>query len=189
MAVTNDYHCAVHGYFESKQAKCPMKGCHEEIMVVFLQAPNLVSAKTRFTDKSTKQLAIEFGMSDIKTTREGEHQENFLTRKNKFTEKEYAEAEKFATRKKGVNKDRINPTIPPVQKEARPGDAAIWGGGQNGMNMQSILAGKFANPVGPSLGKEAEQVGLSPGQAGIKAGPTTLAGGTMRDPDNLQIKK
>ena len=66
-----------------------MKGCHEEVMVVFLQAPNLVSAKTRFTDKSTKQLAIEFGMSDIKTTREGEHQENFLTRKNKFTEKQF----------------------------------------------------------------------------------------------------
>jgi len=193
MAVTNDYHCAVHGYFESKQAKCPMKGCHEEIMVVFLQAPNLVSAKTKFTDKSTKQLAIEFGMSDIKTTREGEHQENFLTRKNKFTEKEYAQAEKYATRKKGVNKDRIKPTAPqPPQegpREPRAGDAAIWGGGQNGMNMQSILAGKFAQPVGPSLGKEAEQVGLTPGQAGIKTGPTTLAGGTMRDPDNLQIKK
>jgi hypothetical protein len=132
-------------------------------------------------------------MSDIKTTREGEHQENFLTRKNKFTEKEYADAEKYATRKKGVNKDRIKPQAPqPPQegpREARPGDAAIWGGGQNGMNMQSILAGKFANPVGPSLGKEAEQVGLTPGQAGIKTGPVTLPGGTMRDPDNLQIKK
>ena len=193
MAVINDYHCAVHGYFESKQAKCPMKGCHEEVMVVFLQAPNLVSAKTRFTDKSTKQLAIEFGMSDIKSTREGEHQEGFLTKKNKFSEKEYADAEKFATRKKGVNKDRIKPQAPqPTQespREARPGDAAIWGGGQNGMNMQSILAGQFARPVGPALGKEAEQVGLTPGQAGIKTGPTTLPGGTMRDPDNLQIKK
>ena len=193
MAVTNDYHCAVHGYFESKQAKCPMKGCHEEVMVVFLQAPNLVSAKTRFTDKSTKQLAIEFGMSDIKSTREGEHQEGFLTKKNKFSEKEYADAEKFATRKKGVNKDRIKPQAPqPTQeapREPRAGDAAIWGGGMKGMNMQAILAGQFARPVGPSLGKEAEQVGLTPGQAGIKTGPTTLPGGTMRDPDNLQIKK
>jgi hypothetical protein len=112
--------------------------------------------KPQFTDKSTKQLAIEFDMSDIKTTREGEHQTNYLTRKNKFTEKEYAHAEKYATRKKGVNKDKIVPPSPPVQKEARPGDSAIWGGGMQGMNMQSILAGQFSKPVGPSLGKEVE---------------------------------
>ena len=170
-----------------------MKGCHEEVMVVFLQAPNLVSAKTRFTDKSTKQLAIEFGMSDIKSTREGEHQEGFLAKKNKFTEKEYADAEKFATRKKGVNKDRIKPTTPQAPqegpREARPGDAAVWGGGMQGMNMQSILAGRFSQPVGPSLGKEAEATNFAPSQAGIKTGPVTLPGGTLRDPQNLQIKK
>ena len=108
MAVVNDFHCAKHGYFESRTPKCPMKGCNEEVMVVFLQAPNLVSAKTRFTDKSTKQLAIEFGMSDIKSTREGEHQEGFLAKKNKFTEKEYADAEKFATRKKVLTKIELN---------------------------------------------------------------------------------
>jgi len=50
------------------------------------------------------------------------------------------------------------------------------------MNMQSLLAGMI-KPV------RDEQVGLTPGQAGIKTGPTTLPGGTMRDPDNLQIKK
>ena len=170
-----------------------MKGCHEEVMVVFLQAPNLVSAKTRFTDKSTKQLAIEFGMSDIKSTREGEHQEGFLAKKNKFTEKEYADAEKFATRKKGVNKDRIKPTAPQAPqegpREARPGDSAVWGGGMQGMNMQSILAGRFSQPVGPSLGKEAEPTNFAPSQAGIKTGPVTLPGGTLRDPQNLQIKK
>jgi hypothetical protein len=170
-----------------------MKGCNEEVMVVFLQAPNLVSAKTRFTDKSTKQLAIEFGMSDIKSTREGEHQEGFLAKKNKFTEKEYAQAEKYATRKKGVNKDRIKQESPqPTQegpREARPGDSAVWGGGMQGMNMQSILAGRFSQPVGPSLGKEAEATNFAPSQAGIKTGPVTLPGGTLRDPQNLQIKK
>ena len=108
MAVINDYKCPKHGYFESRKPQCPMKDCHEEVMVVFLQAPNLISNKTKFTDKSTKQLAIEFGMSDIKTTREGEHQEGFLTKKNKFTEKEYEQAEKYATRKKGVDKDKLS---------------------------------------------------------------------------------
>jgi len=193
MAVLHDYHCATHGYFESRTPKCPMKGCNEEVLQVFLQAPGLISQKTKFTDKSTKQLAIEFGMSDIKTTREGEHQEGFLTKKNKFTEKQYAEAEKYATRKKGIDKDKLKP-IPPqapqsAPREARPGDAAVWGGGMQGMNMQSILAGRFSQPVGPSLGKEPEAAGLTPSQAGINSGPRVDPSSTLRDPENLQIKK
>ena len=182
MAVVNDYKCPKHGYFESRKPQCPMKDCNEEVMVVFLQAPAMLSEKTRFTDKSTKQLAIEFDMSDIKTTREGENQSGYLTRKNKFKEKDYAEAEKYATRKKGVNKDKIMPA-PEAPREARPGDAALWGGGMQGMSMQSILAGRFAQPV------NGEQVGLTPSQAGIKTGPVIDPRATMRDPDNLQIKK
>ena len=182
MAVLNDYKCPKHGYFESKKAVCPMKDCHEEVLLVFLQAPNMVSAKTRFTDKSTKQLAIEFGMSNIKTAREGENQAGYLTRNNKFTEKEYADAEKFATRKKG-NKDKIMPT-PQIEapREARAGDNAQWGGFQ-GITMQSLLSGRSIQSI------KGEAVGLTPAQAGIKSGPRTDQSSTMRDPDNLQIKK
>jgi len=183
MAVLHDYHCGKHGYFESREARCPMKGCNEEVLQVFLQAPSLISAKTRFTDKSTKQLAIEFGMSDIKTTREGEHQEGFLTKKNKFTEKEYEQAEKFATRKKGVDKDKLKPVIPSVQTEARPGDAAVWGGGFQGLNMQSLLSGRAIQSV------KGEPIGLTPSQAGINSGPRVDPSSTLRDPDNLKIKK
>jgi len=43
MAVVNDYKCPKHGYFEARKPQCPMKDCHEEVMVVFLQAPNLIS--------------------------------------------------------------------------------------------------------------------------------------------------
>jgi len=159
-----------------------MKGCNEEVLQVFLQAPSLISAKTRFTDKSTKQLAMEFDMSDIKTTREGENQSGYLTRKNKFKEKDYAEAEKYATRKQGVNKDKLNTDIPPVQKEARPGDAAVWGGGFQGLNMQSLLAGRAIQSV------KGEAVGLTPSQAGINSGPRVDPKSTLRDPDNLKIK-
>jgi len=190
MAVINDYKCPNHGYFEARKPQCPMKDCHEQVMVVFLQAPALMGAKTKAADKNLKQLAMEFGMSNIKSTREGEHQEGFLTKKNKFTEKEYEQAEKYATRKKGVNKDKLSKQpIPEAQKEARPGDAAVWGGGMQGMNMQSILAGRFSQPVGPSLGKEAEMTTFAPNQAGIKTGPVIDPRATMRDPDNLQIKK
>jgi hypothetical protein len=183
MAVVNDYKCPKHGYFESRKAECPMKDCHEEVFIVFLQAPNMVSAKTRFTDKSTKQLAIEFGMSNIKTAREGENQAGYLTRNNKFSEKEYSEAEKYATRKKG-NKDKIMPT-PQIEapREARAGDNAIWGGGFQGLSMQSLLSGRGIQSI------KGEQVGLTPREAGIKSGPRTDPSSTMRDPDNLQIKK
>jgi len=183
MPVKNDYKCPTHGYFESTKAQCPMKGCQDEVFIVFLQAPATISAKTKFTDNSTKQLAMEFGMSDIKTTREGEHQSGYLTRKNKFTEKEYAEAEKYATRKRGVNKDKIKPKqIPNTPKEARPGDAAIWGGGFQGLNMQALLSGRAVQSV------QGESVGLTPSQAGINSGPRVDPKATLRDPDNLKIK-
>ena len=183
MAVIHDYKCDKHGYFESRKPECPMKGCQDEVFVVFLQAPAMVSAKTRFTDRSTKQLAMEFDMSDIKTTREGENQSGYLMRKNKFKEKDYAEAEKYATRKRGVNKDKIQPQPQPqAPKEARPGDAAIWGGGFQGLNMQALLTGRGVQPV------RDEAVGLTPSQAGINSGPRVDPKSTLRDPDNLKIK-
>lgn len=180
MAVVHDYKCDKHGYFESRKPECPMKGCTADVHMVILQAPSLISAKTKFTDKSTKQLAMEFDMSDIKTTREGENQAGYLMRKNKFTEKEYADAEKFATRKKGVNKDKLAPVPPPQAQEPRAGDAAIWGGGFQGLNMQAILAGRAVQSV------QGESVGLTPKEAGINSGPQTAS--YFADPDNLKIK-
>ena len=107
----------------------------------------------------------------------------YLTRKNKFSEKEYAEVEKYATRKRG-NKDKLKPeSLSQAQpKEARPGDAAIWGGGFQGLNMQSLLAGRGIQPV------RDEAVGLTPSQAGIQSGPRVDPKSTLRDPDNLKIK-
>ena len=186
MAVIKDYKCDQHGYFESRKPQCPMKGCTNDVYTVHLQAPGLVSDKTKFTDKSSKQLAMEFGMSNIKSARTGENQSGFLTRNNKFSEKEYAEAEKYATRKRGVNKDKLKqaiPQTPSTPKETRAGDNAIWGGAFQGMNMQSILAGRYSQPV------NGESAGLTPSQAGIKVGPTVNPNGTMRDHENLQIKK
>ena len=126
---------------------------------------------------------MEFDMSDIKTTREGENQSGYLTRKNKFKEKDYAEAEKYATRKKGVNKDNLKPAPTQIPQEARPGDSALWGGGFQGLNMQSLLSGRAIQPV------NGEQVGLTPSQAGINSGPRIDPKSTLRDPDNLTIKK
>jgi hypothetical protein len=49
-----------------------------------------------------------------------------------------------------------------------------------GIDMQSILAGRFATPV------RDENVGLRPTEAGISHGPKTAS--YIADQDNLQIK-
>ena len=179
--ILKDYKCQEHGYFEGYEPTCP-EGCTDYVLQVFLQAPGFKSDKSKAADKQLNSLASEFGMSDIKSTRAGENQAGYLTRNNKFSEKEYAEAEKFATRKRG-NKDKLQKTpIFEAPQEARAGDAAIWGGGFQGMNMQAVLAGQFAKPV------KGESVGLTPRDAGINNGPRIDPRATMRDPDNLQIK-
>ena len=74
MAVLHDYKCLAHGYFEAWEARCP-KGCDGEAVVkVFLQPVGTRSDGTRHADSTLKGLASEYGMSDIKSVREGEAQ-------------------------------------------------------------------------------------------------------------------
>lgn len=74
MAVLDDYKCLAHGYFEAWEPKCP-KGCDGEAVVkVFLQAVGTRSDSTRHADTTLQGLAKEYGMSDIKSVREGEAQ-------------------------------------------------------------------------------------------------------------------
>ena len=104
-------------------------------------------------------------MSDIKTTREGEHQEGFLTKKNKFTEKEYAEAEKYATRKKGVNKDKLKQH---AQPQRRPKRSKTWRccdlGWWYARHEYAIYSSwtVLADLLDQVLGKEPEATGLTP---------------------------
>lgn len=168
MGVLRDFKCDKHGYFESMEdaPSCPMKGCHSDVYVVFLQAPGLVSEKTKRNDKNIKQLAMDFDMSNIKSTREGENQAGFYTRKNK-TSKRQLEKEAAA--------------VAEQNRQPRPGDQAIWGG-QGGMNMGSILKGNMFRPVAD------ESVGINPKATGVNlSGPK--AASYFADPDNLSIKK
>ena len=72
MSVLNDYKCPAHGYFESREPVCP-HGC-TDVQVVFLQPVGTVSNRTKGSDKTLKQLALDFNMSDIKSKKEGEAQ-------------------------------------------------------------------------------------------------------------------
>ena len=92
MGILRDYHCETHGIFEAWEPKCPMKACKGEISQVFLKPVSLKSAKTKATDKNLDNLALDFGMTDIKKTHEGEHQTGYLKRNNKLTDKQFEEA-------------------------------------------------------------------------------------------------
>mgnify|MGYP003342764998 CR=1 FL=1 len=110
MAVLKDYCCPKHGEFEAWEAQCPMKNCDADIYVIFKKAPGLKSDATKNTDKTVNQLAIDFNMTDIKSTREGDNQAGFFTRNNKTSPAELAKQEAEA------------------QRQPRAGDAAIRGG-------------------------------------------------------------
>ncbi len=72
MGVKNDYKCPAHGYFESREPVCP-HGC-TDVQVVFLQPVGVTSDRTKGSDKTLKQLALDFKMSDVKSVKEGEAQ-------------------------------------------------------------------------------------------------------------------
>lgn len=161
MPVLHDYYCETHGIFEAWEAKCPMKHCTAAISRVFLKPVGTKSDKTKSTDKNLQNLALDFGMTDIKKTYEGEHQTGYLKRNNKLSDKQFEEA-----------------TAAMQQKEARPGDSVIWGGGGN-INMKSVLGGQFKSVMG-------ESVGVNPKSAGDLRGPAPAS--YIADHENLQVK-
>jgi hypothetical protein len=145
-----------------------MKLCKGDISVVHLKPVGTRSPKTSATDKNLKQLAIEYDMTDIKSTKAGEHQTGYMKRKNKLSDKQFAEAT-----------DAIQSQNQQQQKQTRPGDSVIWGGGGN-INMKSVMGGQFKSVNG-------ESVGINPKAAGDLQGPRTAS--YMADPDNLQVKR
>jgi hypothetical protein len=75
MAVLKEFKCLAHGFFDGWEPKCP-HGCtgDELIMRVFLTPVGTQSDATRHNDSTLKSLAGEYGMTDIKSVREGEAQ-------------------------------------------------------------------------------------------------------------------
>lgn len=161
MAVLHDYKCKKHGFFESMEAKCP-KGCVKDVMMVFLKAPSLKSDKTKRNDKNIKQLADDYGMTNMRSTKEGESQVGYYTRNNK-------------------SKEKTEVQVHDIPREPRARDAAIWGGGMKGLNMQSIISGNAIRSV------RGESTGVKMNEMGNLTGPK--AASYVADHENLQIKK
>ena len=168
MAILRDYYCTNQGIFEAWEAECPMKHCKGEISVVHLKPVAMKSDKTKSTDKNLKQLAIDYDMTDIKSTREGEHQTGYMKRKNKLTDKQFAEAT-----------EAMQAQNQQAQQQTRPGSGVLWGNGGN-ISMKSVLGGQFKSVAG-------ESVGINPKAAGDLQGPR--AASYVADHENLQVKR
>lgn len=181
MAILRDYFCESHGLFEAWEPQCPMKMCKAQISIVHLKPVGTKSDRTKRADESLKGLAKDFQMTDIKSTRAGEHQTGYLTRNNELSQKELD----FVAGAEAERERQILAQGPkaPAVKEPRPGDAAMWGS-QGSISMNSVMGGQF-RPV------KDEAVSILPHQAsptGRLAGP--IAGnGSMKDHQNLQVDK
>jgi hypothetical protein len=74
--ITKEWQCSGHGYFEAAAAdgevpKCP-HGCAKRFVKrVFLTAPSIRSARTTNSDKTIRNLAQDFRMSDVKNDKAG----------------------------------------------------------------------------------------------------------------------
>lgn len=141
-----------------------MKDCVDEVAIVYLQPVGLVSDGTKKNDKTIKQLAMDFDMTNIKSTREGENQSGFFTRKNKTSKKQLEKEAAIASQR---------------PREPRPGDSAIWGGDSRYSLGNVIKGGAVRSVMG-------ESVGMNPRDAGNLTGPK--AASYIADHENLQVK-
>ena len=169
MAVLKDYMCTEHGVFESREAKCPIKFCQGDLSVIFLQPVGIKSENTKKNDKNLKQLALEFDMTDIKSTKAGEHQTGYLKRKNKLSDKAFEEAgAAMAQSQKRQEEEMIKQRLSGVN----------WGNGGN-INLKSVMGGQF-KPVAD------EAVSVLPKSVGQFVPPRPGAGSQV-DHEGLKI--
>jgi hypothetical protein len=70
-----DWQCALHGLFEGSHPICPRLGCESaEVTKVWIKPPGVLSVKTKFQDKSLRDIAQTYGLSDLRKPVEGEAQ-------------------------------------------------------------------------------------------------------------------
>lgn len=64
MAVIKEWRCMAHGCFDSTEPVCP-KGC-STVERVFLTPPGFTSDRTKHSDATFRQVAADFGMTNMR---------------------------------------------------------------------------------------------------------------------------
>lgn len=74
MPVVRSYKCDDHGYFDgwNEDNACPQ--CGAACKQVFIKPFSIKTGRTKHADRTLKQLAADYNMTDIKSVREGESQ-------------------------------------------------------------------------------------------------------------------
>lgn len=70
MPVLKEWKCKAHGFFESFEKRCP-KGC-TTVEQAFLTPVGTRSDRTKSADANLRQIALDFGLSNMASAREGE---------------------------------------------------------------------------------------------------------------------
>jgi hypothetical protein len=84
MAVLNDYLCKAHGVFEAFEPKCPHGCVGGSVQKVYLQAPGMISNRTRFSDALGKDIAVRHEISDFGNYRKAEDYNHLWTDQSKI---------------------------------------------------------------------------------------------------------
>lgn len=138
MAILRDYKCPRHGYFTAWEPVCH-EGC-EDVAQVILRAPTMRDSvkggRSKRNDNNIKSLAKDFNMTNIKSTREGEFQDGYLTRNN-------APA----------------PQAPPEQSL---GNGVIWGDAGK-FSMAGMLGGMIKPVAGEAVGFSPKDANITRG--------------------------
>lgn len=72
MPVVKEYECKAHGYFDGTEPHCP-HGCPDAFVErVFLTPPTIGTASAKAADTMIRNLASDFGMTDVRNGKEGE---------------------------------------------------------------------------------------------------------------------
>lgn len=141
MAILRDYKCPRHGYFTAWEPMCH-EGC-EDVAQVILRAPTMRDSvkggRSKRNDDNIKGLARDFNMTNIKSTREGEYQDGYLTRNN-----------------------APQPEMPPQTQNDRPGSAVMWGDAGK-FNMAGIMGGMIKPVAGEQVGFSPKDANLTRG--------------------------
>lgn len=76
--ILRDYRCPDHGLFESAASQCPTDGCTAAVTVAFLKPVGHISRRTKGFDRDLRMQAESFGMTNLRSAREGDNQLGFM---------------------------------------------------------------------------------------------------------------
>lgn len=137
MAILNRFICSKHGEFDAwsdDAVRCPKLKCRCKPRQMVSGPSIRTSTRTADMDKTLTNLASDYNMTNIKSTKEGDNQAGYFTRNN-------------ATK----------------PAEPRPGDSVMWGN-TGSFSMQNIMGGgAFKSVRGESVSVKPTDVGVKRG--------------------------